>query len=113
MRCGKGRGNGEQGAAPDAAAQRFRGYNLSPAAAQVSSVVRPQVQKTTNNVNLFLAPQMQGVMASILQILAPYPEARKAIADALASGGMEPRAAREVIALPPPASPHPSAHPGD
>lgn len=57
--------------------------------------VRPQAVRQTNHVNVFLAPQMQGVMASILQILAPYPEARKAIADALSSCVMEPRATRE------------------
>jgi hypothetical protein len=53
--------------------------------------IRPQPMRQTNNVNVFLAPEMQGVMASILAILAPYLEARAAIADALAKGHAEPK----------------------
>ncbi len=52
-----------------------------------SQVVRPVVTQDNRSVNVLLSPEMQGVFATMLQILAPYPEARAAIADALAGGG--------------------------
>jgi hypothetical protein len=54
-----------------------------------SRVVRPVVNETNAQVNVLLDPGMQGLFASILQILAPFPDARAAIADALA--GSRPR----------------------
>ncbi len=51
-----------------------------------SQMVRPQVTEATREINLLLDPQMQGVFGTILQILAPYPDARAAIAQALAGG---------------------------
>ena len=53
--------------------------------------IRPQFMRQTNNVNVFLAPEMQGVMESLLQILAPFPEARAAVAQALAGAKHEPK----------------------
>jgi hypothetical protein len=56
-----------------------------------SMPIRPQLKQDNRSVNIFLSPQMQGIMASILQVLAPYPEARAAVAAALAEGAREPK----------------------
>jgi hypothetical protein len=45
---------------------------------------KPLVQNNTQ-VNLLLSPELQGLFAAILQVLAPYPEARAAVALALAN----------------------------
>lgn len=49
-----------------------------------SSVTKPIVNETNNTVNVLLTPEMQGVFASLLQVLSPYPAARAAVAQALA-----------------------------
>lgn len=54
-----------------------------------SQVVRPVLNQDNRSVNILLAPEMQSIFASILQVLAPYPEARAAVAQALA--GNSPR----------------------
>lgn len=46
--------------------------------------IKPVVHEQNTQINVLLAPEMQGVFASILQILAPHPEARAAMAEALA-----------------------------
>jgi hypothetical protein len=50
--------------------------------------IKPQVTNDNRTVNLLLAPEMQGMFAAILQILSPFPEARAALAQALAGKGM-------------------------
>jgi hypothetical protein len=42
--------------------------------------VKPIIKETTNNLNLLLSPQLQGMFAVILQLLEPYLEARAKIA---------------------------------
>ncbi len=42
------------------------------------------------NVNLFLGAEIQALVASVLQALAPYPEARAAVARVLAGSGQPP-----------------------
>jgi hypothetical protein len=49
---------------------------------------KPLVQNNTQ-VNMLLAPELQGLFAAILQVLAPFPEARAAVAAALAQAGSE------------------------
>ncbi|MBL8799670.1 MAG: hypothetical protein JNM56_37655 [Planctomycetia bacterium] len=49
-----------------------------------TTTVKPKITQDNRTVNLLLAPEMQGLFAAILQILAPYPEARTAVAQALA-----------------------------
>ncbi len=51
-----------------------------------SQMVRPSPPPEGREINLLLEPQMQGVFAAMLQVLAPFPEARAALADALAGG---------------------------
>jgi hypothetical protein len=51
-----------------------------------SSVTRPVVNETNQQINVLLSPEMQGVFASLLQVLQPFPEARAAVARALAGG---------------------------
>lgn len=51
-----------------------------------SSTIRPQLRENNTQVNVLLSPEMQGIFASILQVLAPHPEARAAVAEALADG---------------------------
>ncbi len=48
-----------------------------------SQTVRPQPAKEAPEANVLLAPEMQRVTAAVLQALAPYPEARVAVARAL------------------------------
>jgi hypothetical protein len=48
---------------------------------------RPIVHEENTQVNILLSPEMQGVFAGILQVLAPFPEARAAVAQALAGAG--------------------------
>ena len=48
--------------------------------------VKPTVNQTNNTVNLLLHPEMQSLFAAILQVMAPYPEARQAVSEALAGG---------------------------
>jgi hypothetical protein len=49
-----------------------------------STPVKPTVNQTNNTINLLLHPEMQSLFAAILQVLAPYPEARQAVSEALA-----------------------------
>jgi hypothetical protein len=59
---------------------------------------KPLVQ-TNNQVNLLLAPEMQGLFAAILRVLGPFPEARAAVALALAQSsedGLE-KSTRKLI----------------
>jgi hypothetical protein len=44
----------------------------------------PRVTEKNQQINVLLHPQMQGLFAALLQLLAPYPEARAAVAQALA-----------------------------
>jgi hypothetical protein len=46
--------------------------------------VKPIVREGNQTINVLLSPQMQGLFATILQLLEPYPEARARIAEALA-----------------------------
>jgi hypothetical protein len=52
-----------------------------------SGMPRPIVREENTQGNILLSPEMQGVFASILQVLAPCPEARAAVAQALAGAG--------------------------
>src|SRR5262249_24941643 len=47
---------------------------------------KPVVREGNRTINVLLTPEMQGVFAALLQVLAPYPEARVAVAEALAGG---------------------------
>jgi len=49
-----------------------------------SGLPRPVVREDNTTVNVLLSPEMQGVFGAILQVLTPYPEARAAVAAALA-----------------------------
>jgi hypothetical protein len=51
--------------------------------------VSPIAIKHNSQINVLLHPQMQGLFAAILQALAPFPEARAAVAGMLA--GDEPK----------------------
>lgn len=55
-----------------------------------SGLPRPLVNESNTQVNVLLAPEMQGLFASVLQILAPHPEARAAVARALAGQAPSP-----------------------
>ena len=47
--------------------------------------VQPSATTTHNQqINLLLSPEFQGIFAALLQVLAPFPEARAAVAQALA-----------------------------
>jgi hypothetical protein len=46
--------------------------------------VKPVVTQDNRTVNVLLEPQLMGLFAAVLQVLAPFPEARKAVAEALA-----------------------------
>jgi hypothetical protein len=59
-----------------------------------SSSIRPVVRESNTQVNVLLSPELQGVFGSILQVLAPFPEARAAVSEALA--GSE-RPGRKVV----------------
>ena len=48
----------------------------------------PRVVETNQQINVLCTPELQGVIAALLQVLAPFPEARVAVAKAL--GGVEP-----------------------
>jgi hypothetical protein len=52
-----------------------------------SGMPRPIVREENTQGNILLSPEMQGLFASILQVLAPFPEARAAVAQALAGAG--------------------------
>jgi hypothetical protein len=54
-----------------------------------SQTVRPQITEDNKEINVLLDPQWQSLFATILQVLAPFPEARAALAQALA--GNSPR----------------------
>jgi hypothetical protein len=45
--------------------------------------VKPVVREGNQTINVLLSPQMQGLFATILQLLEPYPEARARFAIAL------------------------------
>jgi hypothetical protein len=49
-----------------------------------TTTVKPIIREGNQTINVLLSPEMQGVFAAILQVLAPYPEARAAVAQALA-----------------------------
>jgi hypothetical protein len=49
--------------------------------------IKPVVHEQNTQINVLLSPEMQGIFASILQVLAPHPEARAAVAEALAGAG--------------------------
>ncbi len=57
-----------------------------------STPVKPSVNHTNNTINLLLHPEMQSLFAAILQVLAPYPEARRAVSEALAGVRKPPKA---------------------
>jgi hypothetical protein len=63
----------------------------------------PQANTTNQQINVLLDPNMQGVFASLLQILAPFPEARARVAEALAGDFKQPR-----LPPPPPLPPLPT-----
>jgi hypothetical protein len=46
--------------------------------------VQPKITETNQQINLLLSPQFQSLFAAILQVLAPFPDARVAVAQALA-----------------------------
>jgi hypothetical protein len=46
--------------------------------------VRPQITNDNRTLNILLQPEMMGLFGALLQVLAPYPEARAAVAQALA-----------------------------
>jgi len=50
-----------------------------------SAPVKGQAKPERRAVNLLLEPQMQALLASLLEVLAPFPEARAALAGALAA----------------------------
>ena len=54
--------------------------------------VKPTVNQTNNTINLLLHREMQSLFAIILQVLAPYPEARAAVSEALAGVRKPPNA---------------------
>lgn len=56
----------------------------TPASPGFSASVKPVIHENNQQINVLLSPQMQGVFAAILQVLAPFPEARIAVAHALA-----------------------------
>jgi hypothetical protein len=56
-----------------------------------TSPAKPLVQNNTQ-FNVLLAPELQTLMTAILRVLAPYPEARQAVAAALSEAGEEARA---------------------
>jgi hypothetical protein len=49
-----------------------------------SAPLKPVINQDNRQVNVLLSPELMGVFAAILQILAPFPEARAAVAEALA-----------------------------
>jgi hypothetical protein len=49
-----------------------------------STPIKPHLTQDNRQVNVLLEPGMQGLFAALLQVLAPYPEARAAVARALA-----------------------------
>jgi hypothetical protein len=49
-----------------------------------TTTVKPIIREGNQTINVLLSPEMQGVFAAILQVLAPFPEARAAAARALA-----------------------------
>jgi hypothetical protein len=49
-----------------------------------STRIKPTFNQTNNTINLLLHSEMQSLFAAILQVLAPYPEARQAVSEALA-----------------------------
>ena len=56
-----------------------------------STPVKPSVNHTNNTINLLLHPEMQSLFAAILQVLAPFPEARAAVSEALAGARKPPK----------------------
>ena len=53
--------------------------------------MKPSVNHTNNTINLLLHPEMQSLFAAILQVLAPFPEARQAVSEALAGARKPPQ----------------------
>lgn len=45
--------------------------------------VKPSITRTNQTVNLLLNPQMAGIFGALMQVLAPFPDARLAVAKAL------------------------------
>jgi hypothetical protein len=56
-----------------------------------STPVKPVVNQTNNTINLLLHPEMQSLFAAILQVLAPFPEARAAVSEPLAGALTPPK----------------------
>jgi hypothetical protein len=56
----------------------------NPALPGWSAPMKPSINQDNRTINLLLQPQMQSLFAAILQVLSPYPEARAAVAAALA-----------------------------
>jgi hypothetical protein len=46
--------------------------------------IKPVIRNDNRQVNILLEPQLMGIFSAILQILTPFPEARAAVAAALA-----------------------------
>jgi hypothetical protein len=63
-----------------------------------SATVKPSVTNDNRQFNVLLDPSMQGLFSSLLQVLAPYPEARAAVALAL-SGPGEVRQSHPLVVL--------------
>ena len=49
-----------------------------------TTTVKPIIREGNQAINVLLSPEMQGVFAAIPQVLAPFPEARAAVAQARA-----------------------------
>ena len=47
--------------------------------------VKPRITEVNQQINVLLHPQLQDLFAALLQLLAPFPEARIAVAQALAA----------------------------
>ena len=50
-----------------------------------TAVVKPRITELNQQINALLHPQLQDLFATLLQLLAPFPEARVAVAQALAA----------------------------
>lgn len=59
-----------------------------------TAIVRPMIREGNRTINLFTSPDFVSFMATLRQVLSPYPDALKALADAIDS--------KPTLALPPP-----------
>jgi hypothetical protein len=53
--------------------------------------IKPLIGPTNQTINLLLHSEMQSLFGAILQVLAPFPEARSAVSEALASARTPPK----------------------